>query len=187
MKFNAQLLITKLQENKPVCGAIIFNRDCSKLLVIKVKDKFGFPKGKWNQHEPPENCAVREVLEETGISIAGKLDNRIRIEFDTHGNTSYFFVAKGVSDAERLKIDKNEVDDILWMRVEDVRKGLGQFVERSRIVWAIYEKEHYRRDCSENGKYWKRDADPFDFGNNPILHFKFDRNRLYDSIYASLR
>ncbi len=176
-----------MQENKPVCGAIIFNRDYSKLLVIKVKDKFGFPKGKWNQHEPPENCAAREVLEETGISIAGKLDPRIRIEFETHGNSTYFFVAKGVSDAERLKLDKNEVDDILWMKVEDVKKSIGQFVERSRIAWSIYEKEHYRRDCSEVSKYWKRDSEPFDYGKNPILHFKLDRNRLYDSIYASLR
>jgi 8-oxo-dGTP diphosphatase len=50
LKVNPQLLIVKLQENKPVCGAIIFNRDGSKVLVIKVKDKYGFPKGKWNQN-----------------------------------------------------------------------------------------------------------------------------------------
>jgi mRNA-decapping enzyme subunit 2 len=99
LKLNPQLLILKLQENKPVCGAIIFNRDSSKLLVIKVKDKLGFPKGKWNQQEPAEACAAREVQEETGISITGKIDDRIRIEFETHGNTTYFFVAKGVSEA----------------------------------------------------------------------------------------
>lgn len=155
--------------------------------MIKVKDKYGFPKGKWNQQEPPEACAAREVQEETGISLLGKIDERIRIEFDTHGNTTYFFVARGVSEAERLRVDKKEVDDILWMRVEEVRRAIGQFVERSRIAWTIYEKEHHRRDCSELSRYWRRDCDAFDFTANPLLHFKLDRNRLYDAIFASLR
>ena len=50
LKINPQLLIVKLQDNKPVCGAIIFNRDLTKVMVIKVKEKYGFPKGKWNQN-----------------------------------------------------------------------------------------------------------------------------------------
>jgi mRNA-decapping enzyme subunit 2 len=107
---NPQLLILKLQDNKPVCGAIIFNKDHTKLLVIKVKDKYGFPKGKWNQNEEPDRCAAREVFEETGISIYDKIDSKIRIEFDTHGSSTYFFIAKGVSEAERVKIDKKEID-----------------------------------------------------------------------------
>jgi hypothetical protein len=53
LKINPQQFIAKLQENKPVCGAIIFNRDGTKILVIKVRNKFGFPKGKWNQQETP--------------------------------------------------------------------------------------------------------------------------------------
>jgi hypothetical protein len=41
--------MNKLSEYKPTCGAIIFNTNNSKILVIKNKEKFGFPKGKWNQ------------------------------------------------------------------------------------------------------------------------------------------
>jgi hypothetical protein len=51
LKINPSLLSDKLLENKPVCGAIIFNRENSKVLVVKVGDKFGFPKGKINQGE----------------------------------------------------------------------------------------------------------------------------------------
>jgi len=40
-------------ENKPVCGAIIFNSDNSKILVVRVRAKWGFPKGKSNQNELP--------------------------------------------------------------------------------------------------------------------------------------
>lgn len=54
LKIDPRKLILKIQENKPVCGAIIFNQNQTKVLVIKVRNKFGFPKGKWNQHEKAE-------------------------------------------------------------------------------------------------------------------------------------
>lgn len=41
---------------------------------------------------------MREVLEETGIIIGNRIDSRIRIEFDNHGGSIYFFVARGVSE-----------------------------------------------------------------------------------------
>jgi hypothetical protein len=49
-------------------------------------------------------------------------------------------VARGVSEDERLKRDLREVDDIIWMWVEDVKANLPKFVERSRIAWGIYEQ-----------------------------------------------
>lgn len=50
IKIDPLQLAARLQENKPVCGAIVFNRENTKVLVVKVRNKFGFPKGKWNQH-----------------------------------------------------------------------------------------------------------------------------------------
>ena len=49
LKINPTLLSDKLLESKPVCGAIVFNKENTKVLVIKVGDKHGFPKGKQNQ------------------------------------------------------------------------------------------------------------------------------------------
>lgn len=130
-----------MQENKPVCGALIFNRENTKVLVIKVRGKFGFPKGKWNQHETAEACAAREVQEETGVYIHHRIDPKIRIEFESHDSNSYFFVARGVGEEERLKIDKKEVDGVCWMWIEDVRSNLSRFVQKSKIAWSHYEKE----------------------------------------------
>lgn len=61
---------------------------------------------------------------------------------------------------ERMKIDHKEIDDIVWMRIEEVRKCINLFVERSRIAWNIYEKEHYKRDCQEraSSRFWKKDS-----------------------------
>lgn len=49
IKMNPNTIISKMLENKPVCGAIIFNKENSKVLVIRVNNKLGFPKGKLNQ------------------------------------------------------------------------------------------------------------------------------------------
>lgn len=54
LKIVPQAIINKLRENKPVCGAIVFNTNESKILVIKVGNKFGFPKGKCNERESAE-------------------------------------------------------------------------------------------------------------------------------------
>lgn len=101
------MLSDKLLESKPVCGAIIFNKENTKVLVIKVGDKLGFPKGKQNQGETLADCAIREVEEETGINIVSKLDSRIRIDFSNREGKLYFFVARGVPEEERIKIDKS--------------------------------------------------------------------------------
>jgi ADP-ribose pyrophosphatase YjhB (NUDIX family) len=63
LRIDPRKIIMKLQENKPVCGALVFNKDDSKILTIRVRNKFGFPKGKWNQHETARECAAREVQE----------------------------------------------------------------------------------------------------------------------------
>lgn len=75
------------------------------MLIIRVRNKFGFPKGKWNQHESARDCAAREVQEETGIYIHNRIDPNISIEFESHGSNTYFFVARGISEEDRLRID----------------------------------------------------------------------------------
>ena len=37
--------------------------------ILGVNGCWGFPKGKINEGEKMEDCAVREVLEETGLNI----------------------------------------------------------------------------------------------------------------------
>lgn len=48
----------------PVCGAIILNSNLDKCVLVKgwsSKSGWGFPKGKINQEEEYDCCAVREV------------------------------------------------------------------------------------------------------------------------------
>ncbi|KDD76438.1 hypothetical protein H632_c226p2 [Helicosporidium sp. ATCC 50920] len=60
----------------PVCGAIMLNPDKTKCLLVrgwKKQATWGFPRGKLASGETEEECAIREVLEETGYDIASKL------------------------------------------------------------------------------------------------------------------
>ncbi len=50
---------------KRVCGAIILNKICDKVLLVKgwtSRSGWSFPRGKINKDEPQHVCAIREVL-----------------------------------------------------------------------------------------------------------------------------
>lgn len=60
----------------PVYGAIMLNPALDKCILVKgwtSKSSWGFPKGKINKDEPEMDCAIREVFEETGFDLEGKL------------------------------------------------------------------------------------------------------------------
>lgn len=59
----------------PTCGAIIFNHSLTKMLMVQAwrSARWHFPRGKMDENETDEECAIREVFEETGIRIHGKV------------------------------------------------------------------------------------------------------------------
>ncbi|KAA1088382.1 mRNA-decapping enzyme subunit 2 [Puccinia graminis f. sp. tritici] len=62
----------RYKERVPVCGAIMFNEDATQVLLVrgfKSNSSWSFPRGKINENELPKDCAIREVLEETGFNI----------------------------------------------------------------------------------------------------------------------
>ena len=82
-----------------------------------------FPKGKALPGESDEDCAVREVEEETGL----------RCELDAELPTTAYMDDKGRDKRVRywrmIPVDgelaaENEVDDAEWVRVDDARRRL---------------------------------------------------------------
>jgi NADH pyrophosphatase NudC (nudix superfamily) len=121
-------LIVKINNKKylypPKAGVIIFNRDFTKVLVVKNiynpnNPKYGYPKGHKEDGETDEYCASREAREETGLKLdINKKDPFIKI------NNSIYFVYSLFNDNIKFNpIDKKEIDEAKFMYIEELKKN----------------------------------------------------------------
>ncbi|ORZ17993.1 DCP2-domain-containing protein [Absidia repens] len=108
----------------PVCGAIILNTTLDKCLLVKgwsSKAGWGFPKGKINQNEENDNCAVREVLEETGYDISPLLRKNEYIEITMREQRIRLYIISGVpEDTPFTPQTRKEISQIAWMALDDL-------------------------------------------------------------------
>lgn len=103
------------------CGALVWRiiDDKFQLLLIKQfahKDSWGIPKGHIDEGETIEECAVREVREETGIDVVlGVRLQNVVVPLKKEIKTVVTFLARPVGD-KQPKIDDPdcEVVDVKW-------------------------------------------------------------------------
>jgi len=71
----------------PLRGAVLLNAGMDKCLMVKPwkGDKWTFPRGKINERESEDDCAVREVWEETGVDIKGRIVPSQYVKADIYG------------------------------------------------------------------------------------------------------
>ena len=85
----------------PVCGAIMLNAQMDKCVLVrgyKSSSGWGFPKGKINQNEKEADCAVREVLEETGYNLAEEINPEEYINATVREQSISLFIVPGISE-----------------------------------------------------------------------------------------
>lgn len=119
----------------PKSGAIIFNSDKTKILCVlnaynPRNGKWGLPKGHMEFNETRNDCASRELLEETGIHLNIKAnDPYIKI------NNSMYYVF--YMDENKIKNceqkDKKEIKEVKFHTIDFV-KGLNINKELRIIV-----------------------------------------------------
>eukprot|EP00850_Spirogloea_muscicola_P019059 SM000182S03949 [mRNA] locus=s182:162279:171682:- [translate_table: standard] len=88
----------------------------------KSGSSWGFPKGKKNKDEEDGNCAVREVLEETGFDIGPLLTPSDFVEHNLgQQQRSRLYIVGGVDkQATMAPRTKKEISEIAWHRVEEL-------------------------------------------------------------------
>ncbi|KAF8640624.1 hypothetical protein AX17_000285 [Amanita inopinata Kibby_2008] len=108
----------------PVCGAIMLNDTWEKCLLVKgwkSSSGWGFPKGKINEDEPPPTCAIREVLEETGYNLAGKINPTDVIEMSIREQKISLFIVPGIPEDFPFKTKtRKEISKIEWFKLTDL-------------------------------------------------------------------
>jgi len=99
--------------------ALIFNRDKSKILGVSRKEdttKFGLPGGKIDWGEKIYDGMVREVKEETGISVLSA--NPIFFREDGEYIVGVYLVNKYEGE-----INTTEKGIVKWITFEDLKRG----------------------------------------------------------------
>jgi ADP-ribose pyrophosphatase YjhB (NUDIX family) len=127
-------------------AAIIYDREDNLLIVkSKISDKWGFPKGYLYIDETPEDGVLREVKEETGLSLTFNNNRRQTIGGDT---IAYYFQL----DAVRPKIINQlaEIRDSYWLNINNIR-DVREIERNSNKILSIY----LWRKINAASKYWK--------------------------------
>ncbi len=102
------------------CGAVVYRIIHDELRFLLIKNKrsahWGFPKGHVEKGETPEQTAVREVLEETGIHIRIIPDFSYKSEYTIQGKVekSVVIFLAGTKDVQTI-IQREEIDDYIWL------------------------------------------------------------------------
>lgn len=106
------------ENDNPRCGGIIFNKDYSKVLLVKNRScgKWGFPKGGSNKNETKYNCAIREVQEETGIKLNVDCTIFSSIKLD-----KYYYLLAHIDESKLKTLRTNDPNEISCVNFMDIK------------------------------------------------------------------
>jgi len=125
------------------CGAVIYRGDKENLEFLIISHNsdghWGFPKGHVEEGENEEETALREINEETGLTVSLTSGFRVSIEYAIKQETMkevVFFLAK-VQD-ETVNIQVEELQDYKWANFEDA-KEIVTYESSKRVLEQAYE------------------------------------------------
>jgi 8-oxo-dGTP pyrophosphatase MutT (NUDIX family) len=113
-------------------GVVRDQRGGSVLLVHRRRyDDWTFPKGKALEGESDEECALREVEEETGVSCQLEFElptTEYRLRNGRLKRVRYWAMGPLGGEAE----PRNEIDDVAWLPLGEAERKLSY--DRDRVV-----------------------------------------------------
>ncbi|CAL8363350.1 unnamed protein product [Merluccius merluccius] len=137
---DVQKVIEQWKEYKmgvPTYGAIILDESLNEVLLVQgylAKSGWGFPKGKVNEDEAPHDCAVREVMEETGFDIKDRICKDMYIEQKIVDQLARLYIITGVSkDTKFNPKTRKEIRNIEWFPVEKLPCHRNDMTPKSKL------------------------------------------------------
>ncbi|MFC1644343.1 NUDIX domain-containing protein [Candidatus Omnitrophota bacterium] len=142
-----------MTERQFAAGGVVIKKEKGELRVLLVKDSYGhwtWAKGHIEEGEAPEEAAVREIWEETGLKNLqireelGKQEYSFSLNGKKIFKTVYIFLVESAA-GEKLTVQTSELEDARWFAAEEavetieyegssdlVEKGIKIFRERDR-------------------------------------------------------
>ncbi|CDH60497.1 dcp2-domain-containing protein [Lichtheimia corymbifera JMRC:FSU:9682] len=107
----------------PVCGAILLNENLDKCVLVKgwsSKSGWSFPRGKINQDEEYDHCAIREVMEETGYDISPLIRDTY-LQCTIREQSIRLYIVCGVpEDTKFMPQTRKEISQVEWFKLDDL-------------------------------------------------------------------
>lgn len=107
-------------------GGIVMNNQDAVLLIFR-RGKWDLPKGKLDAGESLEECAVREVQEETGLKDV-TLQHFLITTFHTYKENnshilkeSYWYVMQASGEQELIPQQEEDIQEVKWVKREQLR------------------------------------------------------------------
>ncbi|XP_059214259.1 m7GpppN-mRNA hydrolase [Centropristis striata] len=137
---DVQKILEQWKEYKmgvPTYGAIILDEALENALLVQgylAKSGWGFPKGKVNEDEAPHDCAVREVMEETGFDIKNRICKDMYIEQKITDQVVRLYIIPGVSkDTKFNPKTRKEIRNIEWFPIEKLPCHRNDMTPKSKL------------------------------------------------------
>lgn len=141
----------------PVYGAVIVNRERAEWLMVKGRTsrRWSFPRGKADAEENGEMCAVREVLEETGLDIFDHIDPEQYADvMNAQKRMRLFKIVlqdrKLLTDRTNLRphtaAGQKEIMEVAW-------KPIPSCLYTNRHGAYIHHRKHFHRHCRDTADY----------------------------------
>jgi len=114
-------------QKRTAAGGIVITREEGSVRVLLIKDSYGrwtWPKGHTEEDETPEETALREVFEETGlnrlkiISSVGKQEYWYTLEGEKIFKTVHIFLIEA-APGQKLSIQTEEIAEGKWLSPEE--------------------------------------------------------------------
>jgi bis(5'-nucleosidyl)-tetraphosphatase len=126
-------------------GGIVFRKKGRGFEILLIKDAYGrwsWPKGHIDKDEQSSDAALREIKEEVGlkdVAILGQIGRSnyfYRLREELMFKTVLFFLVQANNEDEKIKVQKEEIEDARWFRPQEALasveyKGAREMLEKA--------------------------------------------------------
>ena len=132
-------------ENRTAAGGWVWNEN-NELLMIYRNGYWDIPKGHLDEGESIEECALREVMEETGVSQLS-IEKKIGLSrhiYDYKGTavlkTTHWFQMKGKANDELIPQKEEGIEKVEWVAQSKLDDYINQSWESLKELYKSYIK-----------------------------------------------